>query len=800
MKNNLTLADKYNREGINYANQKNFDQAIASFQKALKFSLNPHSYYFLGLSYQMSGKKDDAQKYYLQAVKVNPNFSMAHNNLGVIYLERKDFPRAISHLTSSISADPKNAFACVNLGNALKSVGKIEEAISNWNSAIDLNPGIPEPYNNLGLISYAGGEFDKAIRYLKKAIEVDPNYPQPYFHLGVIYARENQFRSAFRYLEEYLKIVPGHAEARALLGNLYLNSGNYDQALNNFHQALSINPRYAFAISDLGNLYKQMGDSRHALEYYRQALKIDPGLAGTRNNIGVVFFNQGKFDAALVSLAKAVRLDPACATAYYHMGLIYERQNKLDLAAENFRKALRFDPKLTEAQALLVYALMQSCDFSEYQKRAEELDRLTLREIAAGEKISETPFLSVIRKMDPQINLAVAGLKSRQIKRVISNILPPFSFTAGKKKKIISLGYLSNDFYDHATAHLVLRLFETHNRKKFKVFAYSYGPDDGSLFRKKIENGCDQFRDIFDLDFKETAQKIYRDGVDILVDLKGYTKDSRLEIAALKPAPIQAVYLGFPGSTGGGFFDYIITDKIVTPPQMSKYYTEKFIYLPGSYQINSRREISGINSKGSDFGLPAESDSVVFSSFNHTYKIDPGTFEVWMRILKKVPNSILWLLKSNRFAVTNLKEEAKRRGVDPDRLIFADLIPNDKHLARIKLSDLVLDTFICNGHTTTSDSLWAGVPVVTLQGRHFASRVASSLLTAVGLPELITHTPAEYEDLAVSLAKSPKSLKLLKEKLIKNRLTYPLFNTKKFVSNLEKAYLTMWENYLKIHV
>lgn len=795
MSKKIVLADKYNQEGINYANLKDFDKAIVSFKKALKFSNNPHSYYFMGLASQMSGRQADAQEYYSQAVKADPNFSMAHNNLGVIYLEKKDFPNAISHLSLSISSDPNNSFAYVNLGNAYKSVGKIDEAISNWNSAISINPKIPEPYNNLGLISYAQGKFDKALENLKKSIEVDPNYPPPYFHLGVLLVKENKLELAHPYLEQYLRLVHGNAEAWALLGNIYLNLGLFDKAQNSFKNALSMNPKYAHAINDLGNLYKQKGEHAQALKYYQQALSLDPSLAGTHNNIGVISFEQGKFDVALAALGKAVKLDSECAEAYYHTGLIFERQNKLDLAAQNFLKALKIDPKLTEAQALLVYALMQSCDFEEYQKRAKKLDQLTLQEIKSGEKISETPFLSVIRKMDPQINLAVAKLKSNQIKRVVSKILPPFSFADRKKKKIINIGYLSNDFYDHATAHLIFRLFELHDRKKFKVYAYSYGPNDNSIFRQRLENDADQFTDIFDFSFAQAAQKIYNDGVDILVDLKGYTKDSRMEIAALRPAPIQVSYLGFPGSTGADFFDYIITDKIVTPPHTAQYFSEKFIFLPHCYQINNdQHEIAGINFKRSDFGLPKE--AFVFSSFNHTYKITLQTFDIWMRILKKVPNSVLWLLKSNQFAVDNLKDEAKKLGVDPDRIIFSDLIPNNKHLSRIKLSNLALDTFTCNGHTTTSDSLWAGLPVVTLQGNHFASRVSSSLLSAVGLPELITKTPKEYENLAIKLAKDPQKLKLLKEKLAKNRLTKPLFGTKQFVAHLEEAYAKMWRNYI----
>jgi predicted O-linked N-acetylglucosamine transferase (SPINDLY family) len=292
----------------------------------------------------------------------------------------------------------------------------------------------------------------------------------------------------------------------------------------------------------------------------------------------------------------------------------------------------------------------------------------------------------------------------------------------------------------------------------------------------------------------EAAKKINEDGIDILIDLKGHTKDNRLEIMALKPAPIQITWLGFPGTTGSSFIDYIITDKIVTPPSSQKFYSEKFLYMPNSYQINyDKRKIQDAKFTRQDFGLPQK--AFVFSSFNHTSKIDPETYFSWTNILNSVPNSVLWLLRSNKMAEKNLQKYAKTAGVNPNRIIFSDTVmPNEWHLARLKLSDLALDTFIYNGHTTTSDSLWAGVPVVTLLGKHFASRVAASLLTAVGLPELITHSQKEYENLAIKIANDNKLNARLKSKLISNKLTSPLFNTKLFVENLEKLYTKIYES------
>ena len=366
----------------------------------------------------------------------------------------------------------------------------------------------------------------------------------------------------------------------------------------------------------------------------------------------------------------------------------------------------------------------------------------------------------------------------------------PFDGRRTGKSKIV-IGYLSNDFRYHATAHLMLSLFGLHNRDEFEIYCYSYGKDDRSYYRSRIQHDCDKFVDISSFGHDAAAGCIYKDKVDILVDLKGYTEGTRLSICALRPAPVQVSYLGFPGTTGADFFDYIITDKIVTPEEHAPYYSEKFAYLPHCYQVNDHTQlIANKDWKKGDFGFPE--DSFVFCSFNGPYKIDPVMFDVWMEILRKVPDSILWLLSGNNIAEKNLRREAEARGIQSERLVFADMLPKDEHLSRLRFADLALDTRIVTGHTTTSDALWAGVPVITLQGGHFASRVSSSVLSAIGLPELITHSLEEYEALAVQLARNPAQLQEIRQRLAENRLSAPLFDTPRFVRNLESAYKEMW--------
>lgn len=777
----LILADNYNRQGIGYANKGNFNEAVKCFKKALSLIPNANSCYFLGLTFHKKGKLDEAEINYREATKLSPNFSMAHNNLGTIYLEKKDYLKAILQFNSAISSDPKNSSAYNNLGNAYKFTGKPDEVIKNYKKALELEPNTPETLNNLGLIYFEQKDYENSLEYLRKAIVAGPGYAQAYFHLAIILSKQNKFEEAATALENYIKLIPDNAEAFALLANFYLNIGNLDNSLENFKKALIINPNSPYIINDLGNLYKQKGGLKKALEYYQKALKLDPNLAGTYNNIGVVFLNQERLDDAAKALEKALKIDPKMASANYHLGLIYERKKELDKAVNCFKAALEADPDLKPALSILVYVLMQECDWDNYLKEAAVLDKVLL---------DETPFLSVIRNQDSKTNYLIAKEKSSQIKKSVAAFATPYSFANRPKNKRIRIGYLSNDFHTHATAHLVLTLFETHDRSKFEIYAYSYDIDDGSSYRKRIKEGCDKFRDVFNLGFYETADRIYNDKIDILVDLKGHTKDSRLEICSLRPAPIQVTYLGFPGTTGADFIDYLICDKIVAPPEVAPCYSEKLVYLPDSYQINNdQRPIWEGKFKRSELGLPDK--GIVFSSFNRSYKIDIETFKTWMKILADIPGSVLWLYQDNPIAEKNLKKAAAFAKIDPQRIIFAGEMPHSMHLKRISLSDICLDTFTCNGHTTTSDALWAGVPVITLQGKHFASRVASSILTAIGLPELITHSAQEYYRLAVKLAQNPKALKALKEKLAKNRLTMPLFNTQKFVANLEKAYLKM---------
>jgi protein O-GlcNAc transferase len=513
--------------------------------------------------------------------------------------------------------------------------------------------------------------------------------------------------------------------------------------------------------------------------------------------LGNAFQHKGQSDNAVTFYQKALQSNPNFAEAYNNMGIAFVDQDRKNEAITCYQKALQIKPDYSDSYSNIVDQLRQTCNWQELTSIAAKLDGFTRKALDNGTKPVESPFHNITRHAELSLNLAIAKSWSCEIDRDMSFLktLFPFDGIRSDKQKKIVIGYLSNEFLDHATAHLMLSLFRLHNRDNFDIYCYSYGKDDGSSYRARIQHDCDRFVDIASLNYDTAARCIYDDHVDILVDLKGYTTGNRLAICALHPAPVQVSYLGFPGSTGADFLDYIITDKIVTPEDHAPYYTEHFVYMPHCYQVNDHNQsISNKYWKREDFRLPES--CFVFCSFNQPYKINPLIFDGWMRILQQIPESVLWLLLMNRTAEENLRKEAEARGIKAERLIFADRLPKDEHLARLRFADLALDTQIVNGHTTTSDALWAGVPVITLQGCHFASRVSSSILSAIGFTELITHSLEEYEALAVKLARNPVELQEIRQRIANNRLVAPLFDTPRFVRNLETAYKEMWKIFL----
>ena len=481
--------------------------------------------------------------------------------------------------------------------------------------------------------------------------------------------------------------------------------------------------------------------------------------------------------------------DTGTAQPWIPHGIAYQTWNR-PLGVWQTQDQIVYDlaPSLDGALTDLMMAKAAVCD---WRWLDEGIVRVTAA-IRRGDK-AVNPF-GVLGLLDsPELQLACARQMVASEYPGGAKAAPAVGRSTSRK---IRVGYYSADFHEHATAYLMAELFERHDRSQFEWFAFSYGPVSHDPMRARLRKSFDQFLDVRDRSDSDVAALSRQLGIDIAVDLKGFTRDNRLGIFAQRCAPVQVSYLGYPGTTGADYMDYVIADKTVLPPSLYPHFTEKPVLLPHSYQVNdSQRRISERVFTREEVGLPAQ--GFVFCCFNNNYKILPATFDAWMRVLQAVPGSVLWLLEDNAGAARRLKEQAQERGVDPQRLVFAQRLPLDEHLARHRLADLFLDTLPCNAHTTTSDALWAGLPVLTLLGNAFAGRVAASLLRAVGLPELVTTTPAEYEARAIELANDADQLQALRQRLQANRASSPLFNATLFARHIEAAYLAMDERQLQ---
>jgi predicted O-linked N-acetylglucosamine transferase (SPINDLY family) len=493
-----------------------------------------------------------------------------------------------------------------------------------------------------------------------------------------------------------------------------------------------------------------------------------------------------RYEEAIACHDKAISINPNYAEAWSNKGNVLNELKRYDEAFASHDRALSLKNDIPWIYGDLLHTKMRVCSWSDFEGHLETIAQQVL---ANQEVITPLPLLSLSDN-------ALLHRKSSEIyvqsKYPVKPVLGPIQKRPGNQK--IRVAYYSADFHNHATGHLIAELFELYDKSQFEFIGFSFGPITNDEMRQRLEKSFDQFIEVGHQSDLEIAQLSRELNIDIAVDLKGFTQDSRTGIFAHRAAPIQVSYLGYPGTMGAEYMDYIIADKILIPEGAQQAYSEKVVYLPNSYQVNDRKRlISDKQFTRQELGLPE--NGFVFCCFNNNFKILPATFAGWMRILKAVEGSVLWLFQDNAWAVESLKQEAANQGIDPSRLVFAERMPLSEHLARQRQADLFLDTFPYNAHTTTSDSLWAGLPVLTLMGNSFASRVAASLLNAIGLPELITHTQEEYEALAVALATNPEKLAALKQKLASNRLTTPLFDTPQFTKDLERAYIQMHEQY-----
>jgi len=693
---------------------------------------------------------------------------------------------ALDSLETLIKNYPKEPLLFNINGVCYKAIGRLDAAVKNFEKALNIKPDYIEACFNLGVTHRELGQLNAAVKSYEKALNLKPDYTEAHFNLGNAYKELGQLEDAVMSYEKALSYKPDHANAHNNLGNALSDLGQLDDALKSYQKAVAIQPNFADAHNNLGLVFMELGQLDAAVKCYEKALTFKPDYAEVQNNLGTALSDLGQLHDAVKSYQKALAVKPDYALAQINLGRIMLRLQRMDKALEFFERAIVLNPNLDYILGDLINTKMHLCLWDDLESYLNELTNKVIN----GEKVLKPfPLLALIDNPEIQRKTAEIYFKDKYPQ---NHFLPKLEYYPKHKK--IRIGYFSADFHNHATMHLMAELFECHDKCSFELIAFSFGADNRDKWRHRVVLCFDKFLDVSLKSDQEVLLLARKMKIDIAVDLKGYTQDCRTGIFAMSAAPIQVNYLGYPGTMAADYMDYLVADQTIIPKKNQKYYSEKIVYMPHSYQANtSLIDAPKTSFSRQEIGLPKT--GFIFCCFNNNYKITPTTFTGWMRILKAVEDSVLWLFESSNISIKNLKKEAIKFGINENRLVFAKFLPNEEHLTRIQHADLFIDTLPYNAHTTTSDALRMGLPVLTCIGNSFASRVAASLLNAVNLPELITTNQEQYESLAIELATNPEKLKIIKDKLVNNLATSPLYNTPLFTRHLESAYMEMYDRY-----
>ena len=729
---------------------------------------------------------DEALASYERAIQLAAAYSEAYNNRGTVLQELGRLDEALASYERAIQLKTDYAEAYYNRGNALQALRRFDAALASHEQAIKLKAGYVEAYNNRGNALQALQRFDAALASFEQAIQLKADYAEAYNNRGIALQALQLFDAALASYEQAIQLKADYPEAYHNRGNALQALQRFDAAVASYEQAIQLKTDYPEAYHNRGIALQALQRFDAAVASYELAIQLKPDYAEAYHNRGIALQALQRFDAAVASYELAIQLKTDYAEAYNNRGLALRGLRRLDAALASFEHAI----KLNSGQDFLVgrwlHTKMGLCDWPEV---ADQVGKL-MTAIAGNEKVATPwPVLALSDSLELQRKTAETWTTDQY---PTSTELPAIVKWVRHEK--IRVGYYSADYHNHATAYLMAELFERHDRNKFELIAFSFGGAQRDALRERLFTAFDQFIEVDNQSEKDIAVLSRSMEIDLAIDLKGFTENSRAKIFSYRAAPIQVSYLGYPGTLGAEYIDYLIADHTLIPQASQQHYAEKIAYLPNSYQVNDRkRAIAATQFSRAALGLPQT--GFVFCCFNNNHKITPSTFAGWMRILKQVAGSVLWLLEDNETAGQNLRREASAHGVSAARLIFAKRMSPPDHLARHRFADLFLDTLPYNAHTTASDALWAGLPVLTCVGEAFASRVAASLLNAINLAELITTTQAQYELLAVELATNPERLSQIKQKLASNRLTAPLFDTALFTQHIEDAYTQMVARY-----
>jgi len=640
------------------------------------------------------------------------------------------------------------------------------------------------------------GNLRQAENILKRILKRDSAFAPAQNLWGMVLLAQGQGQKAIRQLENAVRLDSENARFLYDLANALKAQLNFAGAIEQYEKALEINDKVGEIHNNLGTTLLESGEQSRAKECFDRAIAINPTLFQPHLNVGNIHREQEEWDTAAECYEQAIRLNPHSAEAHNNMGHVLLARKRENEGIAHLKKALAIDPDLYEANANLKHQEDRICDWRSFDARNAVLEKHTQHAVKIGKKPPVTPFQQLARSNDKALNLRVAQLWGNSFATKMSSFdLKRRADSPRAENGKIRVGYLSADFRNHPVGRIMTQLFARHDRDRFTIAAFSIGKDDNSAMRQQIIKDSDAFIDLKNDSDLDAAQRIRDSGVDILVDLMGYTEDYRMAIAALKPAPIQVSFLGYPGTTGADFYQYLIADRNVCPPSDAGHYSEKLANLPHSYMVCPYGDDPLPSATGRDAAGLRE-DQIVYCSFNQPYKIDPELFDTWVAILRAVDNSVIWLNDTGPNTRDNLRREAESRGLSGDRLVFASRVPGLRdHLQRLQLADIALDTCLYNGHVTTIDALYAGVPVISVAGDHLPSRVAAGILQAIGLPELIAHDLDDYRTLAIDLARDSAKRTALRKRILRNKRTAPVFDLDRYVTDIEALFERMWRKH-----
>ncbi|GAV00493.1 hypothetical protein RvY_11332 [Ramazzottius varieornatus] len=883
--------------------------AVQAYLQVLQ--INPDLYCVrsdLGNLLKALGRIEEAKQCYLKAIETCPTFAVAWSNLGCVFNTQGEIWLAIHHFEKAVQLDPNFLDAYINLGNVLKEARIFDRAIGAYFRALTLNPNHPVVHGNLACVYYEQGLIDLAVETYKRAIELQPNFPDAYCNLANALKEKGLVAESEECYNTALRLCPSHADSLNNLANIKREQGMIEEAVRLYYKALEVLPDFAAAHSNLASVLQQQGKLQDSIMHYKEAIRISPTFADAYSNMGNTLKEMGDIQGAIRCYTRAININPAFADAHSNLASIHKDTGNIPEAVASYRTALKLKPDFPDAFCNLAHCLQIVCDWNDYDTRMKRVVFIVVDQLTKNRLPSVHPHHSMLYPLTHENRKSIAAKHAQLcIDKVLLYRTPTFQYprSLSSSNGRLRIGYVSSDFGNHPTSHLMQSIPGMHDRAKVEVFCYALSPDDQTAFRAKIARESDRFVDVStETDFVKIAEMINRDGIHVLINMNGYTKGARNEIFVLRPAPIQVMWLGYPGTSGAPFMDYLVTDRWTSPLELADQYSEKLAHMPDTFFVGDHKNmfahmteravldqksgklaamkadnVSVVNAKNlkpllekgevkdldvipakdkhvvvqtpvlelptttavhqmvssgqshtnvcgvmvqngiitqqtntkaasgemvpetpiittrSQYGLPE--DALVYCNFNQLYKIDPEVFQVWCNILKRVPNSVIWLLRFPAMGEINLQLRAAVHGIAPARFIFSNVAPKEEHVRRGQMADVCLDTPLCNGHTTGMDVLWAGTPMVTYPKETLGSRVASSQLNALGMPELIATSIEDYEEIAVRLGTDQDYLKAVRAQVFRSRLTSPLFNTKLYTQNLEQLFLKMWDRYAK---